>query len=181
MDLEEKELIGLLREAGSREEGFRKLLVKYQEEVYWLIRRIVINHDDADDLTQETFIKIWQHIEGFRAESSLFTWIYRIATNEALGHLKKKRIRNFVSLTPIEKYLSNSIQNDAFFRGDEAHLRFQQAILKLPEKQRIVFNIKYFNEITYEEMAEILQTSEGALKASYHHAVKKIEKFLTGQ
>lgn len=142
------------------------------------MRRLVISHDDADDVTQETFVKVWKNLNGFKAESQLFTWIYRIATNEALSFLRKKRNRFFLPLVNVENKLSRSLVDDNFFTGDEIQLKLQKAILKLPEKQRVVFNMKYYDELKYEEMSEITGTSVGALKASYHHAVKKIEDYL---
>lgn len=139
---------------------------------------MVIDHDDANDLSQEVFVKIWFHLDSFRQESGLFTWIYRIATNECLGFLKKKRMRFFLPIGDVEGELSQKVQMANHFSGDEIQQKLQLAILKLPEKQRIVFTMKYFEEITYEEMSEILGTSVGALKASYHHAVQKITAHL---
>ncbi|MCK4639043.1 MAG: sigma-70 family RNA polymerase sigma factor [Bacteroidales bacterium] len=159
--------------------GFNLLVRKYQKQIYWHVRRIVIDHDDSDDVVQNTFIKIWKNINKFRDESKLFTWIYRIATNEALNFLKRKRQKLFIPLVNVEQRLSNSLSDDIYFNGDEIQLKLQKAILQLPEKQRLVFNMKYYNEIKYEDMSEILNTSVGALKASYHIAVKKIEKIIT--
>jgi RNA polymerase sigma-70 factor (ECF subfamily) len=139
----------------------------------------VIDHDDADDVLQNTFIKIWKGLENFNQESQLFTWLYRIATNEALTFLSHKQKRNTTSLHPIEYQLSKSLESDVHFEGDAIQLKLQQAILTLPEKQRLVFNMRYYEEMPYEQMSEILETSVGALKASYHHAAKKIEEFLT--
>lgn len=139
-----------------------------------MIRKMVIDHDDANDLSQEVFVKIWFHLDSFRQESGLFTWIYRIATNECLGFLKKKRMRFFLPIGDVEGELGQKVQSGNHFSGDEIQQKLQLAILKLPEKQRLVFTMKYFEEITYEEMSEILGTSVGALKASYHHAVQKI-------
>lgn len=158
---------------------FNSLISKFSQKIYWHVRRIVITHEDADDATQSTFIKVWENMDSFRNESAVYTWIYRIATNEALQILKKKRLRNFISLSDVESELSRNLHSDPYFNGDQAQIKLQQAILTLPEKQRIVFNMKYFEQMKYEEMSEILNTSVGALKASYHHAVKKIEKFLT--
>lgn len=139
---------------------------------------MVIDHDDADDLTQITFIKVFEKIENFRADSKLYTWIYRIATNECLMFLNKKRKRFFIPIVDVEQGLSNKLEADVYFNGNEIQKKLQKAILTLPEKQRLVFNLKYFEEMKYEDMAEILNTSVGALKASYHHAIKKIEEFL---
>lgn len=139
---------------------------------------MVISHDDANDVTQETFVKVWKYLDRFKEESQLFTWIYRIATNESISFLRKKRNRFFIPLINVENHLANSLKDDNFFSGEEIQLKLQKAILKLPEKQRIVFNMRYYNELKYEEMSEVLGTSVGALKASYHFAVKKIEKYL---
>src|SRR5690606_16588292 len=144
------------------------LIGNYQKRLYWHIRKIVISHDDSDDVLQNTFIKIWKGLENFRQESSLFSWMFRIATNEALGFLRQKQRRQTSSIHPIEHELSRNLESDRYFSGDEIQLRLQQAILRLPEKQRLVFNMRYFDEMPYGEMSGILGTSEGALKASYH-------------
>jgi RNA polymerase sigma-70 factor (ECF subfamily) len=156
---------------------FDNLVKEYRERLYWLIRKIVIVHNDADDVLQNTFIKIWKGLPGFKGESGIYTWLYRIAVNESVTFLNKKRKEAHPDFEDYENYLSNSLQSDTFFDGDELQLKLQQAILTLPEKQRIVFNLRYFEETNYRDMSEILGTSEGALKASYHHAVKKIEGF----
>lgn len=172
------ELLKMFRDENSRNYAFNLIVQQYQERVYWHIRRIVINHDDTDDVTQNTFIKAWKGLEGFKEEAQLYTWLYRIATNESISFLNKKRKILFLPLNNVEKNLSEQLASDDFFSGDEIQLKLQKAILTLPEKQRIVFNMKYYDEIKYEEMAKILSTSVGALKASYHHAVKKIETYL---
>jgi len=154
------------------------LVDKYNKRVYWHIRRMVINHEDTDDLVQDTFIKVWKNLDGFRSDSELFTWIYRIATNETLTFLKKKSRKFMLSMNNYEDILSQHLSDDNFFSGDEIQLKLQKAILQLPEKQRLVFQMKYFDEIKYKEMSEIVGTSVGALKASYHLAIKKIEKSL---
>jgi RNA polymerase sigma-70 factor (ECF subfamily) len=177
-DWDDREIIEGIKSAGKKEEAFNQLVRLYQERLYWHIRKIVVNHDDSDDVLQNTMIKVWRSIPDFRADSSLFTWLYRIATNEALTYLKQKKRRNFAPWVDQERKMSELLVSDPWFDGDELRLKLQQAILKLPEKQRIVFNMKYFDEMKYEEMAEILGTSVGALKASYHHAVKKIEAML---
>ena len=177
----DKEILQLVHDPATRERGFELLVRQYQRDVYWLIRRLILDHDDSDDLTQDTFLKIWNHLDSFREESGLFTWIYRIATNEALGFLKKKRLKILVPFPSDPGSLKGSLQNDAFFRGDETELRFQAALSRLPTKQRLIFQMKYYDELTYEKMSEILGTTTGALKASFHHAVKKIEKYLTAQ
>ena len=178
MDSNESELIANLKSDGKREKAFQILVKTYQERLYWHIRKIVMNHDDTDDILQNVYIKVWKNVDGFREDSSLFTWLFRIATNESLSHLQKQRRHSEVSLNEISDYLSDSLESDVYFDGDEIQKKLQLAIIRLPEKQRIVFNMKYFDEMKYEEMSEILTTSVGALKASFHFAVKKIEEFL---
>ncbi|MFT4526082.1 MAG: RNA polymerase sigma factor (sigma-70 family) [Granulosicoccus sp.] len=170
-------LEGFETESG-RNMAFSLLVNRYQERLYWHIRRMVIDHDDSDDVLQNTFIKAFNGLKKFRGDSQLFTWLYRIATNESLTFLKKKRTKFFVPMVDVEYELSQNLEADALMSGDEIQLKLQKAVLKLPEKQRLVFNMKYFEEMKYEAMSEILGTSVGALKASYHHAVKKIEKFV---
>jgi RNA polymerase sigma factor (sigma-70 family) len=160
--------------------GFSLVVEKYSPRLYWHIRRLVILHEDADDALQNTFINAWRSIGNFRSESSLYTWLYTIATNEALALINKRKRNATVSLDDVGDFFASSHEGSTWFDGDEAQIKLQNAILKLPEKQRIVFNLKYFDEMTYEEMSRVLKTSEGALKASYHHAVKKIEKMLGG-
>lgn len=172
------ELLALFKDTKSRNYAYNLLVQKYQERLYWHIRKIVIAHEDADDVLQNTFIKIWKGLESFKAESQLYTWMYRIATNESINWLNKKRKRFFVPLVNVERRLTDSLTSDPYFSGDAIQLKLQKAILTLPEKQRLVFNMKYYDEMKYEEIAEILDTSVGALKASYHHAVKKIEQYL---
>lgn len=177
--LDDRELIIKIRQPDSRQYGFNLLVRKYQQRVYGLIRRMVIDHDDADDLVQEVFIRVWQNIDRFRGDSGLYTWIYRIAANESLNFLRKKRRRLFLPIGNIESELSHSLTHSDYIDGDEIQVKLQKAILKLPDKQRLVFNMKYFEELSYEDISGITGTSEGALKASYHHAVKKIEHYLT--
>ncbi len=170
----------------SRNFAFNQLVRKYQQKIYWHIRKMVINHDDADDLTQETFIKAWQSLGNFRGDSQLYTWLYRVATNECLNFLNKKRRRFFFSINDVEGELLEKLESavgqaDYPLAGDEIQLKLQKAVLTLPEKQRLVFNMKYFDDLTYEDISEITKTSVGALKASYHHAVTKIEKILNGE
>lgn len=174
----DKELLQLFREGSNPHYAFHLLVDKYKERLYWHIRKIVIQHEDADDVLQETFVKVWDALKDFREESTLFTWLYRIATNEALNHLRKSRTRFFIPWGDVERKLANSLESDPWFNGNELQMKLQKAILTLPEKQRIVFNMRYFEEMQYEQMAEILNTSEGALKASFHHAMKKIEKYM---
>lgn len=158
--------------------GFRLVVEKYSSKLYWHIRRLVILHEDADDALQNTFINAWKGMGDFRSDSSLYTWLYTIATNEALSLINKRKRNAAVSIDDLGSYFDNSHEGSTWFDGDEAQLKLQNAILKLPEKQRIVFNLKYFDDMTYVEMSTVLKTSEGALKASYHYAVKKIEKML---
>lgn len=175
---DDREIIIGFNTQGKEEFAFNQLVLKYQERLYWHIRKIVISHDDTDDVLQNTMIKVWRSLGNFRSESGLFTWLYRIATNEALSFLKQKKRKAFSPWVDVEEQMSENLEADPWFNGDEIQLKLQQAILKLPEKQRIVFNMKYFDHMKYEEMSEILGTSVGALKASYHHAVKKIESML---
>ncbi len=176
--MEDRELLDKFSDPHSRNFAFNLLVRKYQQKTYWHIRRLVVDHDDADDLVQETFIKVWHNLDRFKEGSSLFTWIYRIATNECLTFLAKKRKRFFVPIVDVEAQLSDKLEHPGTFTGDEIQLKLQKAILTLPEKQRLVFNMKYYDDLKYEEMSEIVGTSVGALKASYHLAVKKIEDFL---
>ena len=178
IDHSDKELLGLFRISGSRDHAFNLIVEKYKERLYWHIRKLVIDHHDTDDVLQNAFIKVWTGLDNFREDSGLFTWLYRIATNEALTFLNTKKRRFLLPLVDVEKQLANSLKNDPYFNGDELQLKLQKAILTLPEKQRLVFNMKYFDEMKYEDMADILGTSVGALKASFHHAVKKVEKYL---
>lgn len=140
---------------------------------------MVIDHDDSDDLVQEVFVKVWKYLDNFRGDSQLYTWIYRIATNECLSFLAKKKKRFFLPIVDVEKELSNHLDSGHYISGDEVQLKLQKALLKLPDKQRLVFNMKYFDDMKYQQISEITETSIGALKASYHHAVKKIEEILT--
>lgn len=177
--MEDKELLEKIRNPETRNYGFNLLVRAYQQRVYWQIRKMVIDHDDADDLTQEVFIKIHKNIDSFREDSQLYTWIYRISTNECLNFLQKKKRRFFLPIGDVAKELSGKIDSGNNISGDEINVKLQKALLTLPDKQRLVFNMKYFDDMTYEDISEITNTSVGALKASYHHAVKKIEEFLT--
>ena len=167
-----------LRSPETRNYGFNLLVREYQRRVYWLVRKMVIDHDDANDVTQEIFMKVHRNIDGFREDSKLFTWIYRIATNESLSFLRARRRRLFLPIHDVERELSGLIDSGKGIDGNEIERKLQQAILTLPEKQRLVFNMKYFDDLSYEQIAEITGTSVGALKASHHHAVRKIESFL---
>lgn len=173
--IDEKALIQQLHDSSKKEAAFTRIVQEYQKPLYWHIRRIVLFHDDADDVLQNTFIKAWNAVESFRGESSLQTWLFRIAINESLNHLNKKRPA--VSLEGAEGNVAASLASDSYFDGDKLQEQFQTAINTLPDKQQIVFNLKYFNEMKYEDMSNLLGTSIGALKASYHHAVKKIYSF----
>jgi len=156
-------------------EAFNLVVKTYNQRLYWHIRRMVVNHDDADDVLQNTFLKVWRALPNFRSDANIYTWLYRIATNESLTFLKKKR--QDVNYDDVAFTIEKNLEADVFFDGDEIQLKLQKAIAALPEKQRAVFNLRYFEEMNYREMAEVLETSEGALKASYHHAAKKIEAF----
>ena len=176
--MEDKELLQKIRDPDTRNYGFNMLVRAYQQRVYWLVRKMVIDHDDADDLTQEVFIKVHRAIDNFREDSQLFTWIYRIATNECLSYLNKKKKRFFLPIEDVGQQLISALDSSAHISGDDIQKKLQKAIFTLPDKQRLVFNLKYFEEMPYEEMAEVTGTSVGALKESFHHAVKKIEEFL---
>ncbi|MDR1553625.1 MAG: RNA polymerase sigma factor [Prevotellaceae bacterium] len=175
-EINDNELIEMFKSSDSKNFAFNQIVLKYQERVYWHIRKMVINHDDADDLVQESFIKIWNSLDRFRGESNLYTWIYRIATNEVLAFLKKQKSYNHIPLQDVENNLRDTLKQDIYFNGDDAQIKLQQILASLPPKQRLVFNMKYFDEMKYEEIAEILNTSVGALKASYHIAAEKIKK-----
>lgn len=178
MELAEDELVRQLKEPGLRPAIFSKIVRLYQEPLYWHIRKMVLVHEDANDLLQNTFLKAWNNVNNFRGESKLGTWLFRIATNETLTFLAQQRQRNMLPLGDFEEMLFQRMEADPYFDGDETEKKLQQAILSLPEKQRLVFNMKYFDNLKYEDMAAVLGTSVGALKASYHHAVKKITDFM---
>lgn len=172
------ELLKAFKVEETRNSAFSKIVLKYQQRIYWHIRKIVIDHDDANDVVQNVFIKVWGALDNFREDSQLFTWLYRIATNESISHLNSKKRKATFSLDESEYDLEGSLTHSDFISGDKIQMKLQQVILKLPNQQRIVFNMKYFDNMKYEEIAEVLQVTVGALKASYHHAVKKIEKML---
>lgn len=173
--IDEKALCKQLHDSSTKEAAFTRLVREYQEPLYWQIRRMVLTHDDADDVLQNTLIKAWNAIDSFRQESRLQTWLFRIAINESLNHLSSKK--QVLSLDQTEGNVADLLASDSYFDGDEVQQQFQTAIGTLPDKQRLVFNLKYFDEMKYEDMSELLGTSIGALKASYHHAVKKISAF----
>ncbi|MBL7913412.1 MAG: ECF RNA polymerase sigma-E factor [Bacteroidetes bacterium ADurb.Bin397] len=174
------ELLEQFRNGDNPNYAFNLLVRKYQQKVYYHVRRIIIDHDDTNDVVQNTFIKAWKGLSNFREDAQLFTWLYRIATNEALTFLKKKRTAFFLPIVNVERHLSEKVESDPAMSGDAIELKLQKAILTLPEKQRIVFNLRYYDEMKYEEMSEVLGTSVGALKASYHIAAQKIEKYMIG-
>lgn len=174
----DQNIIADLKNENKRDLAFHTLVTTYQERLYWHIRKIVLNHDDTDDVLQNTFLKVWRSIDRFREESSLYTWLYRIATNESITFLNSKKKKSMMPLNDVSEYLMENLMSDPYFNGDEIQIKLQQAIIRLPEKQRIVFNMKYFDEMKYDDMSEVLDTSVGALKASYHHAVKKVEEYL---
>jgi len=171
------ELLVEFRNPATKEKAFTAMIKKYQEKLYWHVRRMVIEHEDANDVLQNVFIRVWNGLENFREESQLYTWLYRIATNECLTYIEQQKKRTSVSLSDVESGLSNKIKADSHFDANRLEWKLQLAIQQLPEKQRIVFNLRYYDEMPYEEMSRVLETSEGALKASYHHAVKKIEDY----
>ncbi len=173
----DSELVRLFKEE-DKEEPFNIIVSRYRERIYRHIRQMVFRHEDVDDILQDTFIKIWKNLENFRGDSTLFTWIYRIATNETMSFIRNSKQGRFVFWGKVEHSLAESLVDDEFFSGDRIRRKLSLAVASLPEKQRLVFNMKYFEDMKYAEMAKILSTSEGALKASYHHAVKKIEKFM---
>lgn len=174
----DKEILEMFTSKKDSNKAFRLLVDKYNERLYWHIRKIVLSHDDADDVLQNTFVKVWKGLKNFRYDSELFTWMYRIATNESITFLNNKKKMSFTKGADIEDILLNNLESDSYFDGNKVEKELQMAILKLPERQRIVFNMKYFDDMKYEEIAEILEVTVGALKASYHHAVKKIQETL---
>ena len=177
MILSDRELVEMLREPRTRREGFAVLVKQYSEKLYWKVRRIVLSHEDANDVLQNVFIKVWNNLQNFQGKSSLSTWLYRIAINESLDFLRKQKMADMVS-SDEDLSVSSRLMSDEYFDGDEIQARLQEAVARLPEVQRMVFNLKYFEEMKYSEISQILNTSEGALKASYHLAVKKITEYL---
>jgi RNA polymerase sigma factor (sigma-70 family) len=175
---DDKELLLTFHDPATKEQGFTAIVKKYQEKLYWHVRRMVITHEDANDVLQNMFIKVWKGLENFREDSQLYTWLYRIATNECLTYLDQQKKRSSVSLSDVENGLSNRLKSDTNFDANRLEWKLQMGIQQLPEKQRIVFNLRYYDEMPYEEMSKVLDTSAGALKASYHHAAKKIEDFI---
>jgi len=178
MHLEDSELLHQFRQPETKERAYTAIIKKYQEKLYWHIRRMVVDHEDANDVLQNMLIKVWNALDNFREDSQLYTWLYRIATNESLTFMEQRKKRTSVSFGDVEESLSNKIVADKDFDANKLEWKLQLAIQQLPEKQRAVFNLRYYDEMPYEEMSRVLETSEGALKASYHHAVKKIEDFI---
>lgn len=176
--IDEKLLVTQLKQTETQEQAFRNLMSLYKKRLYWHIRKIVLSHDDADDVLQNTFIKVFKNIHSFKEDSKLYSWMYRIATNEAITFINKKATIQKVDLSELQYKMVDDLQNDMYYSGDEIQQLLQKAIITLPQKQQLVFNMKYFDEMKYTDISEILDTSVGALKASYFHAVKKIEKFL---
>jgi RNA polymerase sigma factor (sigma-70 family) len=177
-DSSDAELLVQFRNEQTKERAYTSIIKKYQERLYWHIRRMVVDHDDANDVLQNVFIRVWNGLANFREDAQLYTWLYRIATNESLTFLENQKKRSAVSLSDVETGLSNKIKADQNFDANRLEWKLQLAIQKLPEKQRLVFNLRYYDEMPYEEMSRVLKTSEGALKASYHHAAKKIEEYI---
>jgi RNA polymerase sigma-70 factor (ECF subfamily) len=179
--VEDSEILEKFSNIKTRDEAFNLLLNKYQQKIYWHIRRLVIDHDDTDDLVQDVFIKVWKNLENFRNDSQLYTWIYRIATNESITFLNKQKQRNNTPLDEVSGELEETLVASSYFDGDKIQMKLQKALLTLPEKQRLIFNMKYFDDLKYEEIAAITGTSVGALKASFHIAVKKVETFMLNE
>jgi RNA polymerase sigma factor (sigma-70 family) len=175
---DDKELLHLFRDLKTRELAYTSIVKKYQEKLYWHIRRLVVDHDDANDVMQNVFIKVWKGLENFREDAQLYTWLYRIASNESITFLEQQKRRSSVSFDDVSGGLADKLTADKDFDPNKLEWKLQLAIQQLPEKQRIVFNLRYYDEMPYEEMSKVLETSEGALKASYHHAVKKIEDYI---
>ena len=179
--VDELTLVKQLQNANTKEQAFRILIKEYKERLYWHIRKIVISHDDTDDVLQNTFIKVFRSIDKFKGDSKLFSWMYRIATNESITFINKRAKERNVDITELKTEMVSNLQSDEWFQGDEIQLILQKAVATLPEKQQLVFNMKYFDNMKYDDMSEVLDTSVGALKASYFHAVKKVEKFVKTQ
>jgi RNA polymerase sigma factor (sigma-70 family) len=179
--VEDSEILEKFSNPKTRNESFNLLLNKYQQKIYWHIRRLVIDHDDSDDLVQDVFIKVWKNLENFRSDSQLYTWIYRIATNESITFLNKQKQRNNTPFDEVSGELEETLVASSYFDGDKIQLKLQKALLTLPDKQRLIFNMKYFDDLKYEEISQITGTSVGALKASFHIAVKKIETFMLNE
>ena len=180
-EVSDEEILSKFQDEKTRNQAFSMLLKKYQQKIYWHVRRMVIDHDDADDMVQDVFIKVWKNLPGFRSDAQLYTWMYRIATNECITFINNKKKKNNISLDEVSFELADSLADSTYFNGDQAQRKLQEALLTLPEKQKLVFNMKYYDDMKYEEISQVLGTSVGALKASFHLAVKKIEAYLTSR
>jgi RNA polymerase sigma factor (sigma-70 family) len=177
--IEDSEILDLFHQPDTREKGFNLLVTKFSEPVYWHLRRILLNHEDTNDVMQNVFLKIWQHLGKFREDSKLYTWIYRIATNEAISFLKTSKAKYHISLDgENEHFITNSLQDDTYYKPSQIEMKLQKGILKLPEKQRLVFLLRYYENMNYNQMSEVLKTNVNTLKATYHIAAKKIEDYL---
>ena len=176
--IHDSELLVQFRNPSTREKAFTAIVKKYQEKLYWHIRRMLVDHEDTNDVLQNVFIRVWNGLDNFREDAQLYTWLYRIATNESLTFIEQQKKKASVPLDDVEGSISNKIKADKHFDPNKLEWKLQVAIQQLPEKQRVVFNLRYYDEMPYEEMSRVLDTSEGALKASYHHAVKKIEDYI---
>lgn len=176
--MDDKELLKLFREEGKEHYAFNLIVEKYSERLYWHIRKMVPSHEDANDVLQNTLVKAWRYLGKFREESGLYTWLYSIATNETFSFIKKSKFKSFLSLGDYEGAVENTLKADPFFDGDHTQMVFRKAVIKLPPKQRAVFTMRYYDEMPYEQISKILNTSVGALKASYHHAFEKVKKYL---
>lgn len=176
--VQEQALVSALQSDKDKEQAFRDLMSQYKERLYWHIRKMVLNHDDTDDVLQNTFIKVYRNIDSFKGDSKLYTWMYRIATNEAITFMNKRARQNNITLEEVKERAIDKLESDVYFEGGAIELNLQRAIASLPEKQQLVFNMKYFEDHTYEELSEILETSVGGLKSNYHIAVKKITAYL---
>lgn len=174
----EEDILELLRNPDTQKRGFAQVVEEYSERLYWQIRKMVYSHDDANDILQDVFIKAWLNIDKFRGDAKLSTWLYKIAINESITFINRSKAKRNLSIDDDDSFLINQLEGDEYFDGDHAQMLLQKAVVSLPDKQRLVFQMKYFNELKYDEMSDILGTSVGALKASFHHAVKKVEKFL---
>ena len=173
----DEQILGLMRNPITMERGFRLLMTTYQERLYWQVRRLVTDHEDANDVLQNALVKVFRNIEQFEGKSGLYTWMYRIVTNEAITFLKQRNRQHSTSIDDVNINLANRLRADSFFDGDDLQIRLQQALQTLPERQKEVFNLRYYEEMSYEQISQLLNTSVGALKASFHHAVKKVEQF----
>ena len=174
----EEHIIELISNEDTVKEGFHLIVTDYSEPIYWHIRRLVITHEDTNDVVQNTFLKAWLNIESFRGDAKISTWLYRIAVNESLNFINKDKDRHALPIDDPDLALENLLKSDSFFDGDKLDINFQKAIRNLPEKQRLVFTMRYYDELKYQDISDILGTSVGGLKASYHHAVKKIEEYI---